>query len=103
MVNAIGINGCHNHTIGCPTAGKLTMMKNTVDPMAVQTGVFAALMAQKGYSGTERVFEGKEGFMDAFIGWNAKDETGALVSSGVYFIKADDGSNQEWIPITLVK
>ncbi len=74
MVNAIGINGSHNHTIGCPTAGKLTMMKNTVDPMAVQAGVFAALMAQKGFSGTEKVFEGKEGFMDAFIGWNAKDE-----------------------------
>lgn len=66
MVNAIGINGCHNHTIGCPTAGKLTMMKNTVDPMAVQSGVFAALMAQKGYSGTEAVFEGKEGLMDVF-------------------------------------
>ena len=48
MVNAIGISGCHNHTIGCPTAGKLTMMKNTVDPMAVQSGLFAALMAQKG-------------------------------------------------------
>jgi 2-methylcitrate dehydratase len=75
MVNAIGISGCHNHTIGCPTAGKLTMMKNTVDPMAVQSGVFAALLAQNGYSGTEKVFEGKEGFMDAFIGWNAKDET----------------------------
>ncbi|MFQ5453741.1 MAG: MmgE/PrpD family protein [Candidatus Zixiibacteriota bacterium] len=66
MVNAIGINGSHNHTIGCPTAGKLTMMKNTVDPMAVQSGVMAALMAQKGYSGTEAVFEGKEGFMDVF-------------------------------------
>lgn len=75
MVNAIGINGSHNHTIGCPTAGKLTMMKNTVDPMAVQSGVFAALMAQKGYSGTEKVFEGKEGFMDTFIGWDAKTET----------------------------
>lgn len=75
MVNAIGINGSHNHTIGCPTAGKLTMMKNTVDPMAVQAGVFAALMAQKGFSGTEKVFEGKEGFMDAFVGWNAKTET----------------------------
>ncbi len=74
MVNAIGINGAHNHTIGCPTAGKLTMMKNTVDPMAVQSGVFAALLAQKGYTGTEKVFEGKEGFMDAFIGWNAKEE-----------------------------
>ena len=66
MVNAIGINGSHNHTIGCPTAGALTMMKNTVDPMAVQSGVFAALMAQKGFSGTEKVFEGKEGFMDVF-------------------------------------
>jgi len=74
MVNAIGISGCHNHTIGCPTAGVLTMMKNTVDPMATQSGVMAALMAQKGYSGTEKVFEGKEGFMDAFIGWDAKDE-----------------------------
>lgn len=66
MVNAIGINGCHNHTIGCPTAGKLTMMKNTVDPMAVQAGVFAALIAREGYTGTEAVFEGKEGFMQCF-------------------------------------
>jgi len=74
MVNAIGINGSHNHTIGCPTAGKLTMMKNTVDPMAVQSGVLAALMAQKGYTGTEEVFEGKEGFMDTFMGWNAKEK-----------------------------
>lgn len=73
MVNAIGISGCHNHTIGCPTAGVLTMMKNTVDPMAVQSGVIAALMAQKGYSGTEKIFEGKEGFMDTFIGWDVKN------------------------------
>jgi len=66
MVNAIGISGAHNHTIGCPTAGKLTMMKNTVDPMAVQSGVLAALMAKGGYTGTEAVIEGKEGFMDVF-------------------------------------
>jgi len=66
MVHAVGINGSHNHTIGCPTAGQLTMMKNTVDPMAVQSGVFAALMAQRGYTGTEKVFEGKEGFMDVY-------------------------------------
>ena len=64
MVNAIGISGSHNYTIGCPTAGKLTMMKNTVDPMAVQAGVFAALIAKNGYTGTEGVFDGKEGLMD---------------------------------------
>jgi len=79
MVNAIGINGAHNHTIGCPTAGKLTMMKNTVDPMAVQSGVFAALMAHKGYSGTEAVFEGKEGLMDVFgPNWDEKKLLGDL-------------------------
>ncbi len=79
IVNAIGINGSHNHTIGCPTAGKLTMMKNTVDPMAVQSGVFAALMAQKGYSGTEAVFEGKEGLMDVFgPGWDEEKLLGKL-------------------------
>jgi len=79
MVNAIGINGAHNHTIGCPTAGALTMMKNTVDPMAVQSGVFAALMAQKGYSGTTAVFEGKEGFMDCFgEGWDNDKLVGGL-------------------------
>ncbi len=74
MVNAIGISGSHNYTIGCPTAGKLTMMKNTVDPFAVQSGVLSAIMAQKGYTGTEAVFEGKEGFMDCFFGWDAKNQ-----------------------------
>ncbi|MCD6337030.1 MAG: MmgE/PrpD family protein [Candidatus Marinimicrobia bacterium] len=66
MANAIGISACHNYTIGCPTAGKLTMMKNTVDPMSTQSGVLAALMAEKGYTGTEAIFEGKEGLMNVF-------------------------------------
>ena len=92
MVNAIGISGSHNHTIGCPTAGKLTMMKNTVDPMATQSGVFAALMAKKGYTGTEAVFEGKEGFMDTFLGWNAKEQKVDPVS-----MKGRDGvSDWKW-------
>lgn len=82
MTNAIGINGSHNHTIGCPTAGRLTMMKNTVDPMAVQSGVFAALMALKGYSGTIAIFEGKEGLMDVFgPTWDPQRMTGGLGES----------------------
>lgn len=60
-VSAIGINGSHNSTLGAVAAGKLTMMKNTVDPMASSTGVFAALLAKRGYIGTEAIFEGKEG------------------------------------------
>jgi len=82
MTNAIGISGSHSHTIGCPTAGRLTMMKNTVDPMAVQAGVFAALMAQKGYSGTTAIFEGKEGFMDVYgPAWDPQKLIGGLGES----------------------
>ncbi len=68
MVHAIGISGCHNFTPGVVTAGHLTMMKNTVDPLAVQSGVIAAQLAAKGYHGPKAVFEGKEGFVDAFGG-----------------------------------
>jgi 2-methylcitrate dehydratase len=61
--HAIGISASHHCTLGAVTAGKLTMMKNTVDPMATQAGVVAALLAEKGYSGPEHVIDGKEGLV----------------------------------------
>jgi len=64
--HAIGISGSRHCTLGAVTAGKLTMMKNTVDPMATQSGVLAALLAEKGYSGPEHVIDGKEGLTHAF-------------------------------------
>ncbi len=79
MVNAIGISGCHNFTPGAVTAGKLTMMKNTVDPLASQSGVMAALMAKEGYSGTEEIFEGKEGLMQVLgPDWDREKLVGGL-------------------------
>jgi 2-methylcitrate dehydratase len=65
MANAVGISGSHNVTLGSVTAGNLTMMKNTVDPMATEAGVFAALLARKGYQGPTKIFEGREGLFDA--------------------------------------
>jgi 2-methylcitrate dehydratase len=59
--HAIGISASRHCTLGAVTAGKLTMMKNTVDPMATQSGVLAALLAEKGYTGPEHVIDGKEG------------------------------------------
>jgi len=64
--HAIGISASRHCTLGAVTAGKLTMMKNTVDPMATQSGVFAALLAEKGYSGPEHVIDGKEGLAHVF-------------------------------------
>ena len=64
--HAIGISASRHCTLGAVTAGKLTMMKNTVDPIATQSGVFAALLAEKGYSGPEHVIDGKEGLTHVF-------------------------------------
>ncbi len=61
--HAIGISGSRMCTLGAVTAGKLTMMKNTVDPLATQSGVLAALLAERGYSGPEHVIDGKEGLV----------------------------------------
>jgi 2-methylcitrate dehydratase len=63
MQHAIGIAACHHFTLGAAVAGKLTMMKNTVDPMATQAGVDAAMLAQLGYTGPENVLDGKEGML----------------------------------------
>ena len=64
--HAIGISASPRCTLGAVTAGKLTMMKNTVDPLATQSGVFAALLAEKGYTGPEHVIDGKEGLVHVF-------------------------------------
>ncbi len=64
--HAIGISAASRCTLGAVTAGKLTMMKNTVDPQATQSGVFAALLAEKGYTGPEHVIDGKEGLAHCF-------------------------------------
>jgi 2-methylcitrate dehydratase len=64
--HAIGISASRHCTLGAVTAGKLTMMKNTVDPMATQSGMMAALMAEKGYTGPEHVVDGKEGLTHCF-------------------------------------
>jgi 2-methylcitrate dehydratase len=61
--NAIGISASGRATFGAVTAGKLTMMKNTADPMATESGVLAALMAAQGYAGPEHIIDGKEGFV----------------------------------------
>jgi 2-methylcitrate dehydratase len=58
---AIGISASRHATLGAVTAGKLSMMKNAADPLATQSGVLAALLAERGYTGPGHVVDGKEG------------------------------------------
>lgn len=72
IVSAIGINGSSHFTLGGVVAGNITNMKNAADPFAVESGVRAALMANKGFSGPKEVFEGKEGLFEVIsnVRWN---------------------------------
>jgi 2-methylcitrate dehydratase len=69
---AIGISASPSMCLGAVTAGKLTNMKNTVDPMATRAGVEAALLAQRGYTGPEHVMDGKEGLFHCFEKFGGK-------------------------------
>ena len=66
MVQAIGISAARTFSPGAVTAGKLTNMKNTVDPWAARMGAESALLAARGYSGPEHIFDGKEGLYHVF-------------------------------------
>ncbi len=66
MVQAIGISASRTFTPGAVTAGKLTNMKNTVDPWAARMGVESAMLARRGFSGPEHMFDGKEGLYAVF-------------------------------------
>ena len=66
LVNAAGICASRTCSLGAVTAGKLTMMKNTVDPWATRMGIESALLALKGYTGPEHIFDGKEGLFHVF-------------------------------------
>jgi 2-methylcitrate dehydratase len=66
MVSAIGISASRTFCPGAVTAGKLTNMKNTVDPWAGRMGVESALLAREGFSGPEHIIDGKEGLFAVF-------------------------------------
>ncbi|MGD9840659.1 MAG: MmgE/PrpD family protein [Candidatus Bipolaricaulis sp.] len=78
LVAAVGISGSSHFTLGGVVAGKLTNMKNAADPLAVEAGVRAALLAAEGYTGPGEVFEGKEGLFQVLhtVKWDPE----ALVS-----------------------
>jgi 2-methylcitrate dehydratase len=81
MQHAIGIAASRHFTLGAAVAGKLSMMKNTVDPLATRTGVESALLAQNGYTGPENVLDGKEGMFHCLgPDWDTEKLVGGLGS-----------------------
>ena len=74
MTAGVGISGASHFTLGGVVAGDLTNMKNAADPLAVEAGVRAALLASSGYTGPVEIFEGKEGLFDVVsnVKWDSE-------------------------------
>src|SRR5437016_4522801 len=83
MVSAIGISASRTFCPGAVTAGKLTNMKNTVDPWAGRMGAESALLAREGFSGPEHIIDGKEGLFAVFGHVQYKGQPATFDSEGL--------------------
>lgn len=68
-VNAVGICGSTHAVLGILDASgeEYTMAKNLRFPAMAYGGILAAMMARKGFTGPENVFEGHDGFITTFL------------------------------------
>src|SRR5882672_4191962 len=83
MVSAIGISAARTFCPGAVTAGKLTNMKNTVDPWAGRMGAESALLARDGFSGPEHIIDGKEGLFAVSHHVQYKGQRATVVGEGL--------------------
>lgn len=69
MRNAVGISASSHAVLGIldAAAEEYTMAKNLRFPWMAYGGIFAAMMAQKGFTGPARVIEGQHGFIETFL------------------------------------
>ena len=83
MVSAIGISAARTFCPGAVTAGKLTNIKNTVDPWAGRMGAESALLAREGFSGPEHMIDGKEGLFAVFSHVQHKGQPASFDGEGL--------------------
>jgi len=70
MENAVGISGSCHTVLGIldTPAEEYTMTKNIRFPTMSHAGIWAALLAQKGFTGPTSIIEGHDGFVRAIMG-----------------------------------
>ncbi|ALJ19797.1 MmgE/PrpD family protein [Microbacterium sp. No. 7] len=78
IANAISISGTANNALRVTRTGNLSHWKGLAYPQVSKEGTFAALLAARGITGPEEVFEGNKGFKDAIAGpfeidWQTED------------------------------
>ena len=76
--NAIAISGTANNALRVTRTGNLSNWKGLAYPNTAKEGTFAALLASRGITGPELVFEGNKGFKESIAGpfeidWSNED------------------------------
>ncbi len=78
IANAIAIAGTANVALRVTRTGNLSHWKGLAYPQVAKEGTWSALLASRGITGPEEVFEGNKGFKDSIAGpfeidWSAED------------------------------
>ncbi|MGB4779446.1 MmgE/PrpD family protein [Microbacterium sp.] len=78
IANAIAIAGTANNALRVTRTGNLSHWKGLAYPQVSKEGTFAALLASRGITGPEEVFEGNKGFKESISGpfeidWSTED------------------------------
>ena len=78
IANAVAIAGTANVALRVTRTGNLSHWKGLAYPHVSKEGTFAALLASRGITGPEQVFEGNKGFKDSIAGpfsidWSKED------------------------------
>lgn len=78
IANAIAIAGTANNALRVTRTGNLSHWKGLAYPQVAKEGTFAALLASRGITGPEEVFEGNKGFKETIAGpyeidWSTED------------------------------
>lgn len=78
IANAIAMAGTANVALRVTRTGNLSHWKGLAYPHVSKEGTFAALLASRGITGPEEVFEGNKGFKDSIAGdfeidWSQED------------------------------
>jgi 2-methylcitrate dehydratase len=68
IANAIAISGTANNALRVTRTGSLSNWKGLAYPNTAKEGTFAALLASRGITGPELVFEGNKGFKQSISG-----------------------------------
>ncbi|NYF97553.1 MmgE/PrpD family protein [Janibacter cremeus] len=85
IAHAVAISGTANNALRVTRTGTLSHWKGLAYPQVAKEGTFAALLAGRGITGPEEVFEGNKGFKQSIAGdftidWSTEDLEAVLRS-----------------------